>query len=76
MRDGPTKLEKKLEAVIAQSETAPDVLDFVVKAGLPYHLGRATELICDGAKHHSREDIKEAIRYLNYYLYLPDDGRK
>ncbi len=76
MRDGPTKLEKKLDAVITQGETAPDVLNFIVKTGLPYHLGRAMELICDGAKHRSREDIKEAIRYLNYYLYLPDDGGK
>lgn len=76
MRDGPTKLEKKLDAVITQGGTAPDVLDFIVKTGLPYHLGRATELICEAAKTHDREQIKEAIRYLNYYLYLPDDGGK
>ncbi len=74
MRDGPTKLERKLDAVIARREAAPDVPDFIVKTGLPYHLGRATELICDAAKQKDLEQIKEAVKYLNHYLYQPEDG--
>lgn len=89
MRDSPTKLEKKLEAVLGQSDPVNhpahytsgsiEVIDFIEDQKMPYHLGNATKYICRAGKMDKSaetEDLRKAIWYIQRYIALLEKSSK
>ncbi len=89
MRDSPTKLEKKLDAVLGQSDPVNhpahytsgsiEVIDFIEDQKMPYHLGNATKYICRAGKKDKNtetEDLRKAIWYIQRYIALLEKSSK
>lgn len=89
MRDSPTKLEKKLDAVLGQNDPVNhpahytsgsiEVIDFIEDQKMPYHLGNATKYICRAGKKDKNtetEDLRKAIWYIQRYIALLEKSSK
>ena len=89
MQNGPTKLEKKLDAVLGHNDPVShpahytsgsiEVIDFIEDQKLPYHLGNAIKYIARAGKKSKdteTEDLRKAIWYLNRYITLLEASGK